>query len=165
MSILNRMTIVVALVTLAGCGGAPTHDSPGESDLKNYDRTLYERLSGAETSLYDRLGGREVIAAFVDDAVERIVVDDRIAELFEDTDIPNLKLQLTDQICQLGGGPCVYEGLDMKSAHRGLAISEAEFNALVENFQWAMRANDVPYALENQVLALLAPMKPAVIHQ
>jgi hemoglobin len=165
MCILNRLTIIAALFVLAACGGVPTHDRPGESDLKNYDRSLYERFSNADESLYDRLGGRDVIAAFVDDAVERILVDERIAHLFDNSDIPNLKLQLTDQICQLSGGPCEYQGLDMESAHRGLDITEAEFNALVEDFQWAMRANDVPYGLENQVLALLAPMKPAVTHQ
>ncbi|MDZ7789141.1 MAG: group 1 truncated hemoglobin [Xanthomonadales bacterium] len=165
MCFLNRLSILVAILLLAGCGGVPTHDRPGASDVKNYDRSHYERFSSEDESLYDRLGGREVIAEFVDDAVERILVDERIAHLFEDSDIPNLKFQLTDQICLLAGGPCEYRGLDMESAHRGLDINEAEFNALVEDFQWAMRANDVPYGLENQVLALLAPMKPAVIHQ
>jgi hemoglobin len=53
----------------------------------------------------------------------------------------------------------------MESAHRGQNITAAEFNALVEDFQLAMRETGVPYGLENQVLALLAPMKPAVLHQ
>lgn len=161
----NFLFLIMIVPGLVACGSVPTHERPGPSDLSNYDRSLYEKMSAADASLYDRLGGREVIAEFVDDAVERILEDDRIAHFFEDTDIPNLKFQLTDQICQLAGGPCVYRGLDMESAHRGLDLTEAEFNALVEDFQWAMRANDIPYGLENQVLALLAPMKPAVIHQ
>jgi len=165
MYLLKRLALPAALLTVAACSSVPTHERPGPSDLSNYDRTLYEKMSAADSSLYDRLGGRDVIADFVDDAIERILQDDRIAHFFDEADIPNLKFQLTDQICQLAGGPCVYRGLDMESAHRGQNLDEADFNALVENFQWAMRANDIPYALENQVLALLAPMKPAVIHQ
>lgn len=164
-SIKQIFGMAVMAVVISGCGSVPTHEVDGPSDVKNYDRSLYERMSGEDTSLYERLGGREKIAAFVDDAVERLLVDERIAHHFNNTDVPNLKAQLTDQICQLTGGPCVYQGLDMESAHFGLDITEAEFNALVEDFQKAMRANDVPYGLENQVLALLAPMKPAVIRK
>ncbi len=115
--------------------------------------------------MYQRLGGREVIERFVDNSVERILVNDLIAFHFDDTDILNLKLQLTDQICQLAGGPCIYQGMDMQSSHFGLDITAAEFNALVEDFQNGMRATGVPYGLENQVIALLAPMKPAIIRQ
>lgn len=165
MNLSKSIALPAIALILTACGSVPTHERPGPSDLSNYDRSLYEKMSTADSSLYDRLGGREVIEDFVDDAVERILVDERIAHFFEETDIPNLKTQLTDQICQLAGGPCIYRGLDMESAHRGQDLNEAEFNALVEDFQWAMRANDVPYGLENQVLALLAPMKPAVLHK
>ena len=158
------MLLMTGLV-IAACGSVPSHDVDGQADLKNYDRTLYERTSSAESSLYDRLGGREVIAGFVDEGVERVLVNERIAFLFDGVDIPELKFQLTEQICQLAGGPCVYEGMDMESAHFGLDITAAEFNALVEDFQDAMRSEGIPYGLENQVIALLAPMKPAVIRQ
>jgi hemoglobin len=156
---------LTATLLLIACGSVPSHDVDGSSDLKNYDRTLYERLSSADRSLYDRLGGREVIERFVDDCIERVLVNERINFLFDNTDIPNLKFHLTEQICQLTGGPCVYEGMDMESAHFDLDISAAEFNALVEDLQMAMRANGVPFGLENQVLALLAPMKPVILHR
>ncbi len=166
MNMIKPFTIATSLVALlAACGTVPTHDVDGSAEVKNYERSLYERTSTADSSLYDRLGGRDTIEDFVDDAVERILVNDRIAHHFDGIDIPELKFHLTEQICQLAGGPCIYEGMDMESAHFALDITAAEFNALVEDFQRAMRANEVPYGLENQVLALLAPMKPAVIRQ
>jgi hemoglobin len=164
-NIIIPATVLLCAFLVQGCGTVPSHDVDGPADVKNYDRSLYERTSSADSSLYDRLGGRGIIETFVNDAVELILEDERIAHHFDNVDIPNLKLQLTEQICQLAGGPCTYDGMDMKSAHFALDITAAEFNALVEDFQYAMRANDVPYALENQVLALLAPMKPAVIRQ
>lgn len=160
-----KSLLLATSLCLVACGSVPSHPVDGPSDLKNYDRSLYEQLSTADESLYQRLGGYETIERFVDVGVERLLVNPRIAHHFEDTDAVNLKFQLTEQICQLTGGPCIYEGLDMESAHLGQDIRAAEFNALVEDFQQAMRATGVPYGLENQVLALLAPMKPAVIHQ
>ncbi|MGY6630362.1 MAG: group I truncated hemoglobin [Wenzhouxiangella sp.] len=160
-----RITLVASLFFLAACGSVPSHDSDGVSDLKNYDRTLYERLSTERRSLYDRLGGRATIERFVDRGVERVVVNPEIADLFVHTDRDHLKFHLTEQICELAGGPCRYEGLDMESAHVGQNISSREFNALVEDFQLAMRETGVPYRLENQVIALLAPMKPAMLHR
>lgn len=160
-----KSLLLAGTLCLAACGSVPSHPIDGPADVKNYDRSLYERLSTADRSLYERLGGYETIERFVDVGVERVLVNPRIASHFEDTDVPNLKFQLTEQICQLAGGPCIYEGLDMESAHLGQDIRSDEFNALVEDFQLAMRATGVPYGLENQVLALLAPMKPAVIHQ
>ena len=166
MPIINKYaSLIIVGFMFAGCGSVPTHDVDGPADVKNYDRSLYERTSTSNSSLFDRLGGRTTIERFVDDAVERILVNDRIAHHFDGIDIPELKFHLTEQICQLAGGPCVYEGMDMESAHFALDITAAEFNALVEDFQWAMRRNDIAYGLENQVLALLAPMKPAVIRQ
>jgi hemoglobin len=162
---IRHILLAVGAISLAACGTVPSHPVDGPSDLKNYDRSLYEQLSTADRSLYERLGGYETIERFVDIGVDRVLVNPRIAFHFEDTDVPNLKFQLTEQICQLAGGPCVYEGLDMESAHMGQNITSADFNALVEDFQLAMRATGVPYGLENQVLALLAPMKPAVINQ
>lgn len=159
------ITILAGGLFLVACGSVPSHDVDGSSDLKNYDRSIYERTSTADRSLYERLGGRDVIARFVDDGVERVLVNEQINFLFSNTDIANLKFQLTEQICQLAGGPCRYEGMDMESAHFDLDISAAEFNALVEDFQMAMRATGVPYGLENQVIALLAPMKPAILHK
>jgi hemoglobin len=159
------LTLVGCTVGLMACGSVPSHDVDGPSDLKNYDRSLYERTSSANSSLYQRLGGRDIIERFVDVGVERVLINERIGFMFENTDVPNLKFQLTEQICQLAGGPCIYEGMDMESAHFDLDIRAADFNALVEDFQYAMRATGVPYGLENQVLALLAPMKPAILHK
>lgn len=156
-----------ALLVLVGTATAEEVVEEGveEGQFKNYDQALYSRLSTDRKTLYEQLGGREVIAAFVADGVDNSVADPRIGFFFEHTDLPMLKHQLTEQICQLTGGPCVYEGMDMQTAHSGLNIGEKHFVALVEAFQQAMRKHRIPYAQENKVLALLAPMKPAVIHQ
>lgn len=117
----------------------------------------------APAGLYQALGEKEGIARLMDDFVNRAVKDPRIGHHFKDTKPQALKESLTDQICQLSGGPCQYEGADMKAAHADMDISKAHFNALVELLQAAMAAQGIPFAQQNRLLALLAPMHRDII--
>ena len=89
--------------------------------------------------------------------------DARIGTQFRDTNPAQLAGSLTDQLCQLAGGPCTYKGPDMKTAHADMGITRADFNALVEVLQASMNAKGIPFARQNQMLALLAPMHRDVI--
>src|SRR5262245_16715622 len=83
-------------------------------------------------SLYDRLGGYSAISAVVDDFVKNVAADKRINKFFANANIDRLKVRLVEQICQGAGGPCVYTGRDMKSAHAGMGIRSKDFDALVQ---------------------------------
>lgn len=113
--------------------------------------------------LYQALGEKAGIERLVDDFVNRAVKDPRIGAHFKDTKPAALKESLTDQFCQLSGGPCKYEGADMKSAHADMDINKGHFHALVEVLQSAMDAQGIPFAQQNRLLALLAPMHREVI--
>lgn len=122
-----------------------------------------QAASVAPTGLYQALGEKAGIARLMDDFVNRVVQDARIRDHFKDTKPQALKESLTDQICELTGGPCKYEGADMKSAHADMQINKAHFNALVEVLQAAMDAQRIPFAQQNRLLALLAPMHRDII--
>ncbi|MDD2177092.1 group 1 truncated hemoglobin [Acidovorax sp. D2M1] len=122
-------------------------------------------MTTAPAGLYQALGEKPGITRLVDDFVNRVVKDPRIGSHFKDTKPAALKESLTDQFCQLSGGPCKYEGADMKSAHADMDINKGHFNALVEVLQSAMDAQGIPFAQQNRLLALLAPMHRDVITQ
>lgn len=119
--------------------------------------------TAAPAGLYQALGEKPGIARLMDDFVNRVVKDPRIGGHFKEVKPQALKESLTDQICQLSGGPCQYEGADMKSAHADMDINKGHFNALVEVLQSAMDAQGIPFAQQNRLLALLAPMHRDVI--
>lgn len=119
--------------------------------------------SSRSDALYKALGEKPGLVKLVDDFVNRLRDDPRIGGQFKSTNLKNLKTQLADQFCVVSGGPCVYEGDDMKAAHASLKITKADFNALVEVLQLAMDAQGIPFATQNQLLALLAPMHRDVI--
>lgn len=114
--------------------------------------------------LFQAFGEQAGIRSLMDDFVVRLKADPRIGEQFADTNLENLSQSLTDQLCQLAGGPCVYKGPDMKTAHANMDVTKGHFNALVEVLQQSMDARGIPFTRQNQMLALLAPMHRDVIN-
>ncbi|RUO25299.1 group 1 truncated hemoglobin [Aliidiomarina minuta] len=119
----------------------------------------------ADDSLYQDLGERQGIEQLMQDMLLFIADDRRIAHHFRDTDIAELHQQLSDQLCDITGGPCVYEGEEMLESHKGLEISRADFNALVESLQLAFDENGTPVSAQNRLLALLAEMHGDIVNR
>ena len=119
-------------------------------------------------TLYKRLGGREGIAIVVADFVTNMAGDSRVNTRFKDMkgpEIEKLKSNLSDQICDATGGPCSYLGRDMKTTHQGMKITEAEWNATVENLVKAMDKNKVGAQEKSELLGALGPMKADIVGQ
>jgi hemoglobin len=53
----------------------------------------------------------------------------------------------------------------MEKSHGGMHITEAQFNALVEDLYRAMERAGTPVAAQNRLVALLAPMRSQVIYK
>lgn len=117
----------------------------------------------AESPLYLSLGKKAGIGRLMDDFVNRLAADTRLSESFREANLAHLKEQLTEQICEVSGGPCVYKGVDMKTAHEEMNIRRSHFNALVEDLQAAMVAQGIAFRVQNQLLARLAPMHREII--
>jgi hemoglobin len=141
------------LVVLAACGGAAKGAEVAGGPA-----------AGPHRSLYDRLGGRDAIALVVKDFVEqRVAKDDRINAYFMNTDIPAFEALLVDQICQATGGPCTYHGKDMKTAHVGMKIRDADFTATVEDLKASLDQLKVGAQEQRELLGALAPMHDDIV--
>lgn len=117
----------------------------------------------AEKTLYERLGGLPAIVSVVDDFVANVAADSRINGFFAGANIPRLKGYLADQICAGTGGPCRYTGRDMKAAHAGMGVTEAHFNAMVEDLVKTLDKFGVPVREKNELLGVLGTMKRDIV--
>jgi hemoglobin len=117
----------------------------------------------ADDALYQSLGQKPGLTALMDDFMVRLLADPRMQPFFKDTNQAQFKSQLVDQLCQVAGGPCQYKGPDMKTAHGEMDITKSHFNALVEVLQQSMNARNIPFSVQNKLLAQLAPMHRDVI--
>jgi hemoglobin len=125
-------------------------------------------MSDPPPTLYKRLGGREGIALVVGDFVTNMTGDSRVNARFKTmkpAEVEKLKSNLADQICDATGGPCSYLGRDMKTAHKGMKITDAEWNATVENLSKALDKQKVEPKAKSELLGLLGPMKADIVGQ
>ncbi|HEV8645215.1 MAG TPA: group 1 truncated hemoglobin [Burkholderiales bacterium] len=120
-------------------------------------------------SLYDRLGGVYAIATVVDQFIERLLVNNtlnanpRIDAARQHVPKAGLKFQVTALVCQVTGGPCVYKGRDMRSAHAHLDIGEREWQAMVIDFVKTLDHFKVPKAEQQELLAIVGSTKPEIV--
>ena len=143
MALLRFPRLIPALLlaaALAGCAAAP-----------------------ARPGLYEQFGGQAGVEALVEEFLVRLLEDERINAQFAEVDLLNLNDRLVEQFCVELGGPCTYTGRSMAESHEGLAITEADFNALVEDLVDAMDARGIPRRAQNRLLARLAPMHPDIV--
>lgn len=125
---------------------------------------LFSPLSFAQ-SLYQQLGEQQGIETIVEEMLYRVGGDDRIAHHFDGVDIMRVHKLISEQVCDLSGGPCDYSGEDMKTSHRNMGVDNADFNALVEHLIAAMEKEDVPVSAQNQLLGVLAPMHSDIVEE
>ncbi len=129
------------------------------------------RAWGAEgDALYKSLGGKKAITAVVDDFVGRVAADDRINSFFKATAadpkrLAKFKKNLVDQICQAAGGPCQYQGKDMKAAHAGMGIGSGDFDALVEDLVASLDKFMGQDGDKQALLGVLGPMKKDIVEK
>ena len=118
-------------------------------------------------TLYKRLGGYDAIAAVVDNFVPRLVKDPMLAKYFvhsQDT-LMHIRQLAVDMICAATGGPCVYIGRDMKTAHKGLGISAAEWDATVKHLVATLDQFKVPAKEKDELLKVVGTLRAEVVEK
>jgi hemoglobin len=113
--------------------------------------------------LFERLGGIDAITAVVDTFIGKSAADTRINKKFAKSNIERLRFHLIEQVCSVTGGPCDYTGRDMSSTHRGMGVTDGEFDALVENLVATLNQFNVPEAEKNELLAILGPLRGSIV--
>lgn len=134
--------LIAVTVLVAGCAGG---------------------MMGEKKSLYDRLGGKIAIEAMVDDLMVNVAADARVKQRFAGANLRGLKQNLVEQICELTGGPCLYTGRDMKTAHTAMGISETEFDAVMEDMGKTLDKSQVAAEDKTQLLAILGKLKGDIV--
>lgn len=119
----------------------------------------------ASGTLYEQLGGEKGIAALTDASLDRYAADPRVAPAFAHTDINRFRRMFALYICQVADGPCHYTGDSMAEVHRGMNVSETQFNAVVEGLTAAMTSLHITVPVQNRLLKRLAPLRGDIIYK
>ncbi len=126
------------------------------------------KASPAGPSLYKRLGGYDAIAAVSDDFIGRMAADKQLVRFLvglSDNSKARLRQLLVDQLCAATGGPCVYIGRDMKTAHKGLGITGADWELAVKYLVESLDKFKVPEKEKGELLAIASSLKADIVEK
>ncbi|BCS33481.1 hypothetical protein TBR22_A27080 [Luteitalea sp. TBR-22] len=116
------------------------------------------------TTLFERLGGVPAIKAAVDAFYVRVLADEALAPHFAGVNMRWLKGRQNAFFIQALGGPQVYRGRDMKTAHAHLAITAEDFGRVATHLSAALAEVGVPAPLVAEVIAAVAPLQSDVVN-
>jgi hemoglobin len=120
-------------------------------------------------SLFERLGGSSGINTLVEDIVARHMENPVIGARFRPyLETPD-KLAVTKKhLCAFleagSGGAAQYTGRNMRDAHRGMNINEAEYMAATDDILAILRKHQIDEQTQKDVLAIAYSLKGDILH-
>jgi hemoglobin len=131
---------------------------------------LHKDLRAARP-LWDRLGGEKAVRAVVHDFVLAAAKDPKVdftrggAFPLDEKGVAMLEQRLVELISAVSGGPLKYSGRDMKAAHKGMNITDAEFNALAGHLVAVLRSYRVPQPEIDELVGIVASTRKDIVGQ
>ena len=116
----------------------------------------------ATKTLYERLGGYNAIAAVANDLLPRLRSDPQLGRFWAhrgEDGIMREKQILIDFLCASAGGLMYYRGRDMTLTHKGMRISESDWNVFLEHAAATLAKFQVPDAEKSEVVAFVQSLK------
>jgi hemoglobin len=126
------------------------------------------KAAAAGPTLYTRLGGYDAIAAVSDDFIARLAADKQLARFLvglSDNSKTHLRQLVVDLLCQATGGPCIYIGRDMKTAHKGLGITGSDWDLSVKALVASLDKFKVPQKEKDELLVIASSLKPDIVEK
>lgn len=119
-------------------------------------------------SLFERLGGSLGIERIVDEVasrhLENPIINARFRPYLEQPGkLEELKLHLARFLEMGSGGPARYTGRDMRSAHKGMNISPAEYMAALDDIVASLVQTGVDEQARKDVLAIAWSLKGDIL--
>jgi hemoglobin len=119
-------------------------------------------------SLYKRLGGYDALAAVTDDFLSRLASDPQFGRFFVGHSVESvhrIRQNIVDELCAATGGPCLYVGRDMKTAHAGLGITDKDWDASVRMLVATLDKFNVPAKEKDEVLGAISGLRKDIVEK
>lgn len=116
-------------------------------------------------SLYERIGGEPAVDAAVDLFYRKVLADDRISQYFDTIDMDAQRGKQKAFLTFAFGGPNQYSGQDMRAAHAKMNLSEADFDAVMENLGATLKELGVPDDLIGEAAGIAMSVKGDVLNK
>jgi hemoglobin len=123
-------------------------------------------MSEQNKTLYERLGGYDAIAAVANDLVARLNRDPQLGRFWAHRGEDSIKREerlLIDFLCERAGGPIYYRDREMLLAHRGMKISDSDWNVFLGHAAATPAKFKVPESEQRDVVAFVQSLKNDIV--
>jgi hemoglobin len=136
-------------------------------------------------ALFDRLGGTPGISNIVADFIPRVLQDPRVnwprkgvkkggfsihrnqtvAWDPNPSNVTRLEKHFIQFLLLATGGPANYTGKEMNSAHAGMNITNAEFDAAIGDLKASLDRLQIPNKEQKELLSIIESTRPQIVKQ
>jgi len=117
-------------------------------------------------TLYHRLGGYDAIVAVVDDLLARLKADAQLGRFWQhrgEDGVLRERQLLINFLCSSAGGQLMYVGRDMKTSHKGMGISESDWQVFIGHVGDTLTTFEVPEDERTSVLGFIGGLKADIV--
>jgi hemoglobin len=139
-------------------------------DVESYRKQIVQaKVEPKPATLWARLGEEKGVKKIIDDLVDAVAKDPKVDVSrggkfkLDAAGVTRLKRFLVEQVSSLTGGPLKYEGLNMKEAHKGMGITNAEFDAFMDDVKKVLADNKVAPADAATLIAAYNSMRKDIV--
>ncbi len=143
----------------------------GAFTLREALDAIQNDIAPGKKSLWDRLGGEKAVRAVVHDFV-LAAAEDKKVNFFRDgkykldgKGVEKLEQLLVELVSAVSGGPFKYTGRDMKTSHKGMGITDAEFDALAGHLVATLKKFKVPQAEMDELVKIVAGTRGDIVEK
>jgi hemoglobin len=119
-----------------------------------------------EQTLYQRLGGYDAISAVVHGLLSHLMADEQLGRFWAnrgDDGIAREKQLLIDYLCSSAGGPVLYTGRDNKTSHKGMGITQSDWDIFINHLKTTLTQFEVPESEQTDVLNFIESTKTDIM--
>ena len=123
-------------------------------------------MTDQDKTLYERLGSYDAIAAVADILLPRLESDAQLGRFWAnrgDDGIAREKQLLVDYLSASAGGPLLYTGRDMLTSHKGMGITESDWQILIDHLKASLAELQVPQQEQDDVLAFIDSTRADIV--
>ncbi len=121
-------------------------------------------------NVFTRIGGKDGVKKIVDEFVDGLYADKKLVRVFgklkknaeKDGKFREL---LAEHLCADLGGGCTYTGRDMRAAHKGLRLTQVDWNNFIEHFTQVLIAHKVNDNDQSEIFSLFGRLQKDVMQK
>jgi len=125
--------------------------------------TVPDQSEDSPASLYDELGQEPAVNEVVERFYRRVLADPDLSPLFTDVDMDRLKAHQVALFTKVLGGPDRYSGRSLEAAHRGLNISDTQYDKVGGHLTAVLGELGVGDEALTTVSTTLAAVRPDIV--